>query len=238
MDCPNCQGEMDSRSFERHLAGEVSVDLCFPCHLIWFDSAESLQLAPAGVLELFKQIHRNEKRERHPLQERFACPRCGSWLRRTEDMSKSGRFRYFRCARDHGRLTPFFDFLREKQFVRALTPAEIARVRAEVRQVQCSGCGAPIDLEHDTSCTHCGAPISILDADAVEKAVRKWSAAAAASRASPDPNAVAAAMAKLRASERTLRHGTTMSEPVLLGGIVAGGDLVDIAIGVLRGLFD
>jgi len=228
---------MESRTFDKHLAGEVSVDLCFPCHLIWFDSAESLQLAPAGVLELFKLIHRREKRERHPLRDRFGCPRCGGGLRRTEDMSKGGRFRYFRCAVNHGRLTPFFEFLREKQFIRALSPGEIARVRAEIRQVQCSGCGAPIDLGRDTRCTHCTAPIAILDADAVEKAVRTWSTAAQ-SRAHPDPNAAAATVAQLRASERTLRGIGRGTGPVALGGISAGGDLVDLCIDMLGGLFD
>ncbi len=228
---------MEARSFDRHLAGEVAVDLCFPCHLIWFDSAESLQLAPAGVLELFKQIHRHEKSERRPLGAQFGCPRCNGRLRRTEDMSKGGRFRYYRCANDHGRLTPFFDFLREKQFVRALTPGEIARVRAEIRQVQCSGCGAPIDLAQDTRCPHCAAPLSILDADAVEKAVRTW-ATAAQSRATPDPQAAAAAVAQLRASERTLSHDGRGTGPALLGGFTAGGDLVDLCIHMLGDLFD
>ncbi len=233
MHCPNCKHRMESLSFDRHHVGEVAVDLCFPCHLIWFDSTESLQLAPGGVLELFKLIHRHEKETRRTLGTRFGCPRCGGLLRRTEDMSKSGRFRYFRCAKDHGRLTPFFEFLREKQFVRTLTPGEIARVRAEIRQVQCSGCGAPIDLGRDTRCTHCTAPIAILDADAVEKAVRTWSTAARP-RAAPDPQAVAAAMAQLRASERTL-SGTG---PVALGGVAAGGDLVDGCIHMLGRLLD
>ena len=237
MDCPNCKGEMKSQSFDRHLAGDVSVDLCFPCHLIWFDRAESLQLAPAGVLELFKLIHRHERSGRHPLHERFGCPRCGAKLRRTEDVSKGGRFRYFRCAQNHGRLTPFFDFLREKQFVRALTRGELARVRAEVRQVQCSGCGAPIDLGKDTRCPHCAAPLAILDADAVEKAVRAWSAAGK-SRATPDPKAVTAAVAQLRESERTLRRRGKEGRPALFQGVDAGGDLVDLCIGMLRGLFD
>lgn len=237
MDCPNCKSAMESQSFDRHLAGEVAVDLCFPCHLIWFDSAESLQLAPAGVLELFKQIHRHEKSERRPLSTQFGCPRCNRRLRRTEDMSKGGRFRYFRCGKDHGRLTPFFDFLREKQFVRALTSGEIARVRAQISQVQCSGCGAPIDLARDTRCTHCAAPLSILDADAVEKAVRMW-ADRAATVTSPDPNVVARAVERLRASERTLSRGGNGVGGVALQGIDSGSDLVDYCVHLLGGIFD
>ena len=36
---------------------------------------------------------------------------------------------------------------------------ELQRVRSQVRQITCSECGAPIDLEHDTQCKYCHAPI-------------------------------------------------------------------------------
>lgn len=228
---------MESHTFDRHLAGEVAIDLCFPCRLIWFDSTESLQLSPAGVLDLFKLIHRHEKTERWPLADRFSCPRCRVGLRRTEDMSKGGRFRYFRCENDHGRLTPFFDFLREKQFVRALTPGEIARIRASIRQVRCSGCGAPIDLRRDTRCSHCAAPIAILDPDAVENAVRMWSGRAA-TIASHDPSVGATAVERLRASERTLSRRGNGVGAAALEGIDSGSDLVDFCIHMLGGLFE
>lgn len=228
---------MESKSFDRRLAGEISVDVCFPCHVIWFDGSESLQLAPDGVLELFKLIHKRENGARNPLHQPFDCPRCGSLLQRTQDMTKAGHFSYFRCVKAHGRLTPFFDFLREKQFVRELTPGEIAHVRAQIREVRCSGCGAPIDLGRDTCCPHCGAPIAILDADAVDKAMRMWSTAAA-QRANPDPNAVAAAVAQLRASEHTLNRLDGSPGATLLGGIIAGGDLIDHCIHMVGNLFE
>ena len=37
---------------------------------------------------------------------------------------------------------------------------------------------APVDRERGSACSHCGAPIAILDADAVEKALRQWTAEA------------------------------------------------------------
>ena len=67
----------------------------------------------------------------------------------THDICKSGPLSYYRCPQDNGRLTPFFQFLREKQFLRVLTAAELASVR--VKQLQCSNCGAPIDLERSTA---------------------------------------------------------------------------------------
>jgi hypothetical protein len=44
-----------------------------------------------------------------------------------------------------------------------------------VRQITCSQCGAPIDLEHESECKYCHAPVSFLDTDAVQKALQMWS---------------------------------------------------------------
>jgi hypothetical protein len=71
-----------------------------------------------------------------------------------------------------GRFTPFVQFLREKDFIRPLSPAELERLRQTIRVVQCSSCGAPVDLEKDTACPYCRAPIAILDPDAVNATVR------------------------------------------------------------------
>ena len=48
---------MSTHRFPRKTGGEVELDLCFPCQGIWFDEYESLQLAPSGVIDLFKLIH-------------------------------------------------------------------------------------------------------------------------------------------------------------------------------------
>ena len=48
---------------------------------------------------------------------------------------------------------------------------DIAALKAKVQIVQCSNCGAPLDLQHDSACRYCGSPISILDPDAVAKTV-------------------------------------------------------------------
>ncbi len=70
---------------------------------------------------------------------------------------------YFKCPNGHGRLTTFFDFLKEKDFIRPLTPQQIAELRRNVQAVNCSNCGAPIDLAKETACTHCGSALSMLD---------------------------------------------------------------------------
>src|SRR5262245_65127524 len=41
--------------------------------------------------------------------------------------------------------------------------AEIEELRQNVQAVNCSNCGAPIDLMSASTCTHCGSPVSMLD---------------------------------------------------------------------------
>lgn len=173
--CPNCRNPMESEDLERHEQGTVQVDLCFACAGIWFDHLVSALLASAAVIQLFKQIYAHRDDTRRPVSNSLNCPRCGDALVLNFDLSKSGRFSYFACHRDGGRFTPFFQFLREKQFVRNLTAAELQRVRSQVRQITCSQCGAPIDLEHESECKYCHAPVSFLDSDAVQKALQMWS---------------------------------------------------------------
>ena len=94
----------------------------------------------------------------------------------THDVQRSTRISYYRCSMAHGRLTTFFQFLREKQFVRELKAAEIDQLRATVKQVRCSSCGAPVDLARNAACGYCRAPVSILDADAVRKTLSELDA--------------------------------------------------------------
>lgn len=173
--CPSCLDTMEQQCLERHDGAELAIDLCLRCNLLWFDSMESSQLAAGAVIELLKMIRQQAQDQRQILRERLDCPRCGSLLVRTDDLVKGGRIRYYRCGQDGGRLTPFLQFLIEKQFVRAVTPREIGRLRLDIGQARCSGCGAPIDLARQDHCEHCFAPITVLDADAFERAAHAWS---------------------------------------------------------------
>jgi len=244
--CPNCQQPMGPQDLERYDNGRVRVDICFTCAGIWFDRLESTQLAPVAVIDLCKQIYNHRDDRRRPLIETMQCPRCRDALIRSFDLSKTGRFSYFRCARDQGRFTPFFQFLREKQFIRSLTTLELQRLRSLVKQINCSECGAPIDLEHDTQCKYCHAPIAFLDADAVEKAMRMWSEAENRRAAAPDPAAIGDVLMRmqLRQDEKT-PSAASLGNPILLGGseFTASGpglglDLVALGIHAIGRLFE
>ena len=56
-----------------------------------------------------------------------------------------------------------------------------------------SGCGAAIDIKQHAACTHCLAPISVLDPDAVAKALVHYSEVDARRK---DPARLAAAIAE------------------------------------------
>jgi hypothetical protein len=165
--CPGCGKPMRALSVARHVLGKQTIDLCDDCRALWFDTQESVQLSPGSTLALFDAIAKTGAGPGRPLPARLPCPRCGSALAATQDLQRTTRFSYFRCARGHGRFTPFFQFLREKNFVRPLAPAELARLRSAIRFVHCSSCGAPVDLGKDGACPYCKAPLAILDPDAV-----------------------------------------------------------------------
>ena len=216
----------------------LQIDVCYPCHAFWFDSNESLLLAPGAVIELFQDIHRHRDDARRPLADRLRCPQCYPpyhlRLELTRDIGKAGRFSYYRCTQGHGRFTPFSEFLREKQFVRALTLAELAHVRAEVKTVRCSGCGAPIDLEHESACSFCHAPVSILDADAVERALKMWSDAEARRKSGPSPGKLAEALLDMQAiGSKARRDAKRWSSGTAIDAADIGGDLIGGAIDVL-----
>lgn len=196
--CPNCRQPMQTQDFEGHDQGAVRVELCFACAGIWFDHLASAQLAPAAVIELFKEIQAHRDAAPQPVAKRLSCPRCDGDLSLSFDLSKSGRFSYYRCLRGDGRFTPFFQFLREKQFVRSLTAGEVQRLRTQVRQIRCSECGAPIDLENSNECKYCHAPVSFLDPDAVEKALHMWSDAENRLRTGPAPQALADTLSRIQ----------------------------------------
>jgi DNA-directed RNA polymerase subunit RPC12/RpoP len=149
----------------------IEIDACDACQAFWFDTSESPRLSPASTLKLFSLIAEALPRRSGSIGRVLKCPRCNSRLLETQDMQRNTRFTYSRCPHGHGRFTTFFNFLREKDFVRPLSAAQIEELRRNVQTVNCSNCGAPIDLSKGSSCSHCGSPLSILDMQQAEKLV-------------------------------------------------------------------
>ena len=90
---------------------------------------KSLQLAPASTLKLMKFIGENSSFAETPAAEVLRCPICQDKLLLTHDWQRNTPFTYWRCDKEHGHFIGFFDFLREKDYIRPLSPQQIAKLR-------------------------------------------------------------------------------------------------------------
>ena len=225
---------MEPVDLQTHLGMAVTIDACWPCHLIWFDQLESTSLSPGSVIELFKRIHAVREVSRNLVSMQTKCPICSTALQNTSDIAKGGRFAYSRCANGHGRLIAFTQFLREKNFIRSLQPNEIAALSVRVKQIRCSSCGGSINLETDNACTHCGSAISVLDDAAVEKALTALHLKEI-ERTSPSPERMNEALLAAEVSARRARR--MYRDAPGLDGLAAAGiggglaDLVQMGVG-------
>ena len=176
--CPGCSAEMTSMTLDAHLSSPMVIDLCAACQALWFDKYESLKLSPSSTLKLMKFIGEHSGSIATPPSNTAKCPRCSSTLLQTHDMQRSTRFIYWRCGNDHGKFIRFFEFLKEKNFVRPLTPEQITELRQNIQTLNCSSCGAPIDLAASSVCSHCGSPVSMLDMNQPQKMLAELQKAA------------------------------------------------------------
>ena len=108
---------MTALTLDGHLGTKVELDLCPTCQVIWFDHLESLKLSSGRDASSLPPDRRTQTAVA-VREEPLKCPRCDLRLLLTNDRQRNTPFRYRRCAREHGRLITFFDFLREKDFVR------------------------------------------------------------------------------------------------------------------------
>jgi DNA-directed RNA polymerase subunit RPC12/RpoP len=176
---------MTGMDVETRVNTTFSIDVCAECQTIWFDKYQDLQMAPGSTLKLMKFIGEHSSQAIRPPSNAMRCPRCSSVLVLTHDMAHSTRFIYMRCPNGHGRYIAFLDFLREKNFIKQLSPQQIQDLRQNVQTVNCSNCGAAIDLATSSTCTHCGSPISMLDMKQPQELLKELQAVAAPRPANP-----------------------------------------------------
>ncbi len=163
MKCPGCRTEMTAMTLDGHLGAQVTIDVCASCQAFWFDQFESLQLSAGSTLKLMKFIGEHSSPGKPSLPDALRCPRCATTLRLAHNMQRNMPFTYWRCANDDGHFIGFFEFLKEKNFIHPLSPEQIKELRQNVQFVNCSNCGASINLESNSACPYCHSPISMLD---------------------------------------------------------------------------
>lgn len=172
--CSNCSTLMSIYQLPGHYGQQVEIDVCHDCNAIWFDQMESSKLSPDGTVALFQLINERggaSSTASSKFGQGLRCVACGDGMRLVNDRVKNTRFVYQSCSRGHGRLTTFYNFLAEKQFVRELTQQERAKLAASVQQIKCSSCAAPVNIGKTDACEYCRAPVSVFDREAAKKAI-------------------------------------------------------------------
>ncbi|HKV23521.1 MAG TPA: hypothetical protein VJN93_02920 [Candidatus Acidoferrum sp.] len=145
------------------LGTQLTIDVCAACQAFWFDQHKDLQLSPGSTLELMKYIGEHSSARKPAFAQVLPCPVCGAQMTLAHNMTRNVHFVYWHCASEHGHLIAFIEFLKEKNFIRPLSPVEIQHLRESVQTVKCASCGAAVDLRNSSECPYCHAPISILD---------------------------------------------------------------------------
>lgn len=154
---------MTAMTLDARLGGQVNFNVCANCQAFWFDHFESLKLSARSTLKLMKFIGEHSSSTKFSLPDPLRCPRCATVLHLSHDMQGNTPFTYWRCSNDDGHFISFFEFLKEKNFIHRLSPGQIRELRENVQSVNCSSCGASIDLATNSACPYCHAPISMLD---------------------------------------------------------------------------
>jgi hypothetical protein len=231
MICPNCAQPMTEWKLTGHLGVQLTVDVCTTCQAFWFERHEDLGLTPASTLQVMKYIGDHSSTPKPALPDRLMCPHCGSGLTLAHNMTRNVRFVYWQCSSQHGHYISFFDFLKEKNFIRPLSTQEIQHLRESVQEVHCSNCGGSVNLQTSSTCPFCHSPISILDLRDQQSMLAQLKEAAASDGKQVDPALpLKLAMAKAEVSDyfSVSRHSDWWADPGTTRDLVVGA-LKDIA---------
>ena len=222
MTCSNCGKEMTTWALHGRWNTPLTADVCTACQAFWFDQHESLKLSPASTLQLMKFIGEHSSAPKPTLSGVLQCPRCQGRLSLAHDMVRNMHFTYWTCASGHGQFIGFFEFLKEKNFIRALSPQEIHQLKQNVQTVRCSNCGAPIDLQSNSDCPYCHSAISILDMKQQQQMLAQLKEAAEPKAVDPTLP-LKLAMAKEQISSVFQEHDAEWWEDARSGDLVQAG---------------
>lgn len=171
-----------------HYGGTVEIELCAPCHLVWFDVVESARLAGPGLLALIGEMAAAHELAHQPLRRELACPHCRATVRTVHNRTRWGRSLQLECPRHHGAWQTFGEFLAEKGLVRPMSSADRARALQRPQGLHCVNCGGAIDAGEPT-CRWCRSVPAVVDVARLAHAL--------------DPEGATAAHAVHRTGERT-----------------------------------
>ena len=145
-----------------HYGRGVELDLCGPCHLVWFDLTETANLNGPALLDLIGTMAAAQSLPHRLLRPDAGCARCGSALKTVHNRSRFGPSLMLECVKRHGAYQTFAEFLSEKGLLRPMSRIDRAALVARRGHVDCVNCGAAVGVG-DAQCPHCRSVPSLLD---------------------------------------------------------------------------
>lgn len=170
MACGNCGAALRVLQLAGHYGTTVEIDLCEPCHLVWFDVVESAQLSGPGLLDLIAAMAAAQTLAHLPLRPDTSCPRCRGRLRTVHNRTRWGPSLQIECVRHHGAWQTFAQFLSEKGLLRAMSSADRARALQRDGVLHCVNCGGEV-AAGDQVCRWCTSVPALVDVARLARAL-------------------------------------------------------------------
>jgi hypothetical protein len=167
--CGNCGQPLAVLSLAGHYGRQVEIDLCEPCHLVWFDPVESARLSGPGLLALIGHMAHSQRLAHTAARPDMHCPHCRGPLRTVHNRTRWGRSLQRECAAGHGTWQSFGEFLNEKGLLRPLSSADRQRA-LQKGALACVNCGGAV-TQVDTACSWCGSVPALIDVARLAHAV-------------------------------------------------------------------
>ena len=95
--CRNCGTTLQRLSLAGHYGRQVEIDLCSPCHLVWFDGIEQAQLSGPGLLTLVGAMAAAHGVAHRTLQPGLRCLHCASAVHEVHNQTRWGKSLQLEC---------------------------------------------------------------------------------------------------------------------------------------------
>jgi Zn-finger nucleic acid-binding protein len=162
LSCGNCRRAMQRLVLPGHYGRSVEIDLCPPCHLVWFDLTETARLTGPALLDLIGTMAQAQSLPHETLRPDVRCVRCAGGLKTVHNRSRWGESLQLECLNRHGAFQSFAQFLQEKGLLRPMSRIDRAQLLQSAGQIDCVNCGAAIGAD-EAQCSHCRSVPSLLD---------------------------------------------------------------------------
>ena len=145
-----------------HYGRALEIDLCAPCHLVWFDTIEGAHLAGTSLLALVGEMAAAQTLAHTPLRPQMGCLRCRGPLHTVHNPSRFGASLQLECAQRHGAWQSFAQFLQQKGLLRPMSSADRHRALQRDGALHCVNCGGGM-AQTDAQCPWCQSVPAVVD---------------------------------------------------------------------------